>query len=129
MASYGTTQRRLLGEKCTGANPTDRAKSGTKRSMVVDGKGVPLGIELPIVINRCRNRDFLILAGTQKQVRETPPWHHSRAPSHQRQGREYGLLRRAIRICEHTYRLYHAAVKVSLDISTILSKSDSIARR
>ena len=33
-------QRHLLGEKGTGANPTDRAKSGTKRSMVVDGKGV-----------------------------------------------------------------------------------------
>ena len=32
-------QRHLLGEKGTGANPTDRAKSGTKRSMVVDGKG------------------------------------------------------------------------------------------
>jgi len=37
-------QRHLLGEKGTGVNPTDRAKSGTKRSMVVDGKGVPLGI-------------------------------------------------------------------------------------
>jgi hypothetical protein len=38
-------QRHLLGEKSTGPNPTDRAKSGTKRSMmVVDGKGVPLGI-------------------------------------------------------------------------------------
>jgi putative transposase len=33
-----------LGEKGTGANPTDRSKSGTKRSIVVDGKGVPLGI-------------------------------------------------------------------------------------
>lgn len=36
-----------MGEKGTGANPTDRAKYGTKRSMVVvvvDGKGVPLGI-------------------------------------------------------------------------------------
>lgn len=27
-------QRRLLGEKGTGANPTDRAKSGTKRSLL-----------------------------------------------------------------------------------------------
>ena len=48
MASYGwmvLLQRRLLGEKCIGANPTDRSKSGTKRSIVVvDGKGVPLGI-------------------------------------------------------------------------------------
>ena len=37
-------QRHLLGEKGTGANPTARDKSGIKRSMVVDGKGVPLGI-------------------------------------------------------------------------------------
>ena len=48
MASYGwmvLLQRRLLGEKCIGANPTDRSKSGTKRSIVVvDGKGVPLGL-------------------------------------------------------------------------------------
>lgn len=33
-----------MGEKSTGPNPTDRAKSGTKRSILVDGKGVPLGV-------------------------------------------------------------------------------------
>ena len=32
-------QRHGLGEKGTGPNPTDRAKSGTKRSLLVDGKG------------------------------------------------------------------------------------------
>src|SRR5436309_7620330 len=37
-------RRHHLGEKSTGPNPTDRAKSGTKRSLLVDGKGVPLGI-------------------------------------------------------------------------------------
>jgi hypothetical protein len=36
-------------QKGTGANPTDRAKSGTKRSMVVDDKGVPLGITFDAV--------------------------------------------------------------------------------
>ena len=36
-------------QKGTGANPTDRAKSGTKRSMVVDDKGVPLGITVDAV--------------------------------------------------------------------------------
>ena len=48
MAGHGwmeLLQRHLLGEKCTGANPTDRSKSDTKRSIVVvDGKVVPLGI-------------------------------------------------------------------------------------
>jgi putative transposase len=35
-----------LGGKSTGPNPTDRAKSGTKRSILVDGKGVPLGVSV-----------------------------------------------------------------------------------
>ena len=39
-------QRHHLGEKGTGANPTDRAKSGTKRSVLVDGKGVPISISV-----------------------------------------------------------------------------------
>ena len=37
-------QRHLIGEKCTGANPTVRAKFGINLSMVVVGKGVPLRI-------------------------------------------------------------------------------------
>jgi putative transposase len=45
-------QRPLLGEKGTGANPTDRAKSGTKRSVLVDGKGVPIGISVDDGANR-----------------------------------------------------------------------------
>jgi len=39
-------QRHHLGEKGTGANPTDRAKSGTKRSVLVDGKGVPISVSV-----------------------------------------------------------------------------------
>ena len=35
-----------MGEKGTGPNPTDRAKSGTKRSILVDGKGVPLSVSV-----------------------------------------------------------------------------------
>jgi putative transposase len=32
------------GRKSTGPNPTDRAKSGTKRSVLVEGNGVPLAV-------------------------------------------------------------------------------------
>lgn len=32
------------GEKATGANPTDRRKSGTKRSLLVEGKGIPVAV-------------------------------------------------------------------------------------
>lgn len=37
------TKSPLGGEK-TGKNPTDRAKLGTKRSLLTDGRGIPLGI-------------------------------------------------------------------------------------
>jgi len=33
-----------LGGKKTGKNPTDRGKKGTKKSMVTDGGGGPLGV-------------------------------------------------------------------------------------
>ena len=35
-----------MGEKSTGPNPTDRSKSGTKRSLLVEGQGIPLGITI-----------------------------------------------------------------------------------
>jgi len=39
------TKAPLGGEK-TGANPTDRAKSGTKRSILTDGNGIPLALKV-----------------------------------------------------------------------------------
>lgn len=35
-----------LGGEATGPNPTDRGKSGTKRHLLVDGRGVPLAVYL-----------------------------------------------------------------------------------
>jgi putative transposase len=41
----GAITKAPLGGKSTGPNPTDsRSKSGTKRSLLVDGQGIPLGI-------------------------------------------------------------------------------------
>ena len=37
---------RLKGGDETGANPTDRGKSGTKRHLVVDRQGIPLAVTL-----------------------------------------------------------------------------------
>jgi len=42
----GAMTKAPLGGEKTGPNPTDRAKSGTKRSVLVDGKGVPLAITI-----------------------------------------------------------------------------------
>ena len=46
MAGYGWRyyKKHLLGEKSTGPNPTDKSRSGTKRSILVDGKGYTLGV-------------------------------------------------------------------------------------
>jgi putative transposase len=38
------TKAPLGGKQSTGPNPTDRAKSGTKRSILVDGSGIPIGL-------------------------------------------------------------------------------------
>jgi putative transposase len=40
----GTMTKAPLGGEKTGKNPTDRGKLGTKRSVLTDGRGVPLGI-------------------------------------------------------------------------------------
>jgi putative transposase len=40
----GAMTKAPLGGEKTGPNPTDRAKSGTKRSLLTEGAGVPLGV-------------------------------------------------------------------------------------
>jgi hypothetical protein len=43
-AADGVMTKAPLGGEKTGPNPTDRAKRGTKRSVLVDERGVPLGV-------------------------------------------------------------------------------------
>jgi len=45
-AMDGAMTKAPLGGQETGKNPTDRAKIGTKRSVLTDGRGVPLGLEV-----------------------------------------------------------------------------------
>jgi putative transposase len=40
----GTMTKAPLGGEKTGKNPTDRGKIGTKRSLLTDGQGIPLGL-------------------------------------------------------------------------------------
>jgi putative transposase len=42
----GQWSKRHWGEKATGANPTDRGKSGTKRSVLTDGRGIPIAVAI-----------------------------------------------------------------------------------
>jgi len=43
-AMDGAMTKPRWGEKGTGPNPTDRGKRGTKRSLLTEGKGIPLGM-------------------------------------------------------------------------------------
>ena len=45
-----------MGGKKTGPNPTDRGKSGAKRSVLTDGHGVPVGV----AIDGANRPDFTI---------------------------------------------------------------------
>lgn len=45
-AADGAMTKAPLGGQATGPNPTDRAKGGTKRSLLVEAKGLPLAIEV-----------------------------------------------------------------------------------
>jgi putative transposase len=53
-----------LGEKSTGPNPTDRAKSGTKRSLLVEGGGVPIGL----VVDRANRHDMKLTEPTLESI-------------------------------------------------------------
>jgi hypothetical protein len=57
------------GEKETGANLTDRAKSGTKRSVLTDGHGVPIGV----AIAGANRHDMKLTEVTLKTQRISPP--------------------------------------------------------
>jgi putative transposase len=53
----------------TGPNPTDRSKRGTKRSLLVDGRGVPLGV----AVAGANCVDFQLLQETLASMPEDCP--------------------------------------------------------
>ena len=58
-----------MGKK-TGPNPTDRGKSGTKRSLLTDGTGLPLAI----VAAPANRHDVTLVAETLSQLAVPQPW-------------------------------------------------------
>lgn len=52
------------GEKETGPNPTDRAKSGTKRHLLTDGAGVPLAV----TVSGANRHDMKMTQATLKSI-------------------------------------------------------------
>ena len=56
----GAMTKAPLGKSATGANPTDRGKKGTKRSLLTDGAGIPLAM----VIDGANRHDVKLLYAT-----------------------------------------------------------------
>jgi putative transposase len=72
----GAMTKAPLGGEKTGPNPTDRAKLGTKRSILVEGRGVPLGL----AVDGANRNDFKMARETIESIPIERP-----APSEQRQ--------------------------------------------
>jgi putative transposase len=56
----GAMTKAPLGKAATGANPTDRGKRGTKRSLLTDGSGIPLAL----VVDGANRHDVRLLCAT-----------------------------------------------------------------
>jgi transposase len=69
LADPQTIVKAPKGGQASGPNPTDRAKSGTKRSLCTDGGGVPLGI----AIDGANRHDVKLLERTLEGLLAAPP--------------------------------------------------------
>ena len=66
----GATSKAPLGGEKTGPNPTDRAKSGTKRSLLTDGAGVRLGV----AVDRANTHDKQSYRPRRRRLGQTYSW-------------------------------------------------------
>jgi putative transposase len=67
-----------LGSEKTGPNPTDRAKKGTKRSLLTDGRGVPVGL----VVSGANTPDFKLALSTVQSIAVQRPEPSPEHPQH-----------------------------------------------
>jgi transposase len=74
----GVMTKAPLGGAATGPNPTDRAKKGTKRSLLTDGRGVPLALQV-VGANR---PDMKVTEATVANYAIPRPRPTSRKPQH-----------------------------------------------
>jgi len=67
----GSMTKAPLGGAGTGANPTDRGKKGTKRSLLTDGKGIPLSV----IVDGANRHDKMLVKGTLDAIIIERPSH------------------------------------------------------
>jgi transposase len=74
----GVMTKAPLGQEQTGPNPTDRAKRGVKRSVLVEGHGVPLGV----AVDGANRNDFKMLQATLESIPIEWPKPSQEEPQH-----------------------------------------------
>ena len=74
----GAMTKAPFGCAATGANPTDRGKSGVKRSLLTDGAGIPLAL----VIDGANRRDVKLLCATLDGIVIARPESTEEQPQH-----------------------------------------------
>ena len=74
----GVMTKAPLGQEQTGPNPTDRAKRGVKRSVLVEGHGVPLGV----AVDGADRNDFKMLQATLESIPIEWPKPSQEEPQH-----------------------------------------------
>src|SRR2546421_10897846 len=74
----GVLTKAPFGYAATGANPTDRGKQGTKRSMLTDGAGIPLAL----MVDGANRHDVKLLCATLDGIVVTRPAPSEEQPQH-----------------------------------------------
>ncbi len=105
----GAMTKAPLGGGATGPNPTDRAKSGTKRSLLVDGRGAPLGI----VVSGANRHDSPLLGPTLDSIAVERPTPSESEPQNLCVDRGYRGEPTEKQAQEHGYTLHRPAADES----------------
>ena len=80
----GSLHKAPLGGKKTGANPTYRGKSGVKRSLLTEARGIPVGL----VLDGANRHDMKLMESTLTSL---PPATEAARQAHRASGGEQGL--------------------------------------
>ena len=105
----GAMTKAPFGGKKTGPNPTDRAKSGVKRSLLTEGQGVPVGL----VVAGANRPDLKLVKETIKSIVVKWPRPTKKRPQGMclDKGYDYAEVRDTLREFSFTAHIRHGGKK------------------
>jgi putative transposase len=121
----GAMTKAPLGGGATGPNPTDRAKSGTKRSLLTDGRGAPLGI----VVSGANRHDSVLLEPTLEAVVIPRPKPTQEHPQHLCADQAYNGQPCEQTATAHDYILHRSSGKKTAEGTPVRRSRGKKARR